>query len=314
MITITDANGHFITKEVRVGDTVEIVSSTEDMTATFNIDPATLDEILVTDVTSENVVTAEGYVNGSVQTLTLTGASGATVVYKVIHKLTKDEQVDNLVALAESYANKRTVLVWPDSADWLDNDGVAVNLNGSALAAAVVGAMSAYPAQQSFTNLPFAGPYKLYHSNDYFTPSQISRLSNAGIFVLVQSADGGMVSCKWQRSTSNESIQEQEISITKAVDQLSLDLIAAVKPKIGKYNINQDLLTQLSETVDNELFAAKSNKAAYCGALILGYSNVVLRANLDGQNTDLGPTTLEISLTAEVGYPLNFINLKIYVV
>lgn len=327
MISLTYNNATFIADGVVIGDNVVFKTQTPSTTKIFKINADgystyTLAELLeidgldikVSDVISATNIHVKGYLNGvDVLEFVTTTHPQVTLTYDIMHNLSKDEQVDILCDLAKSYSSKRVVLVWPDKADWYDENNQLVTLDGSSIAASVAGAMSAYPAQQSFTNLPFAGPYKLYHSNDYFTPSQIKKLCNAGIFVLTQSVDGGQVTCKWQRSTSTDSVEEQELSITKAVDKFSLDMIDVVKPKIGKYTITQDLLTLITEAVENQAYASKTNKAAYCGPLILNYKNLAVRANLDGQNTDLPKATIEIAITVEVGYPANFINLLIYV-
>jgi hypothetical protein len=61
------------------------------------------------------------------------------------------------------------------------------------------------------------------------------------------------------------------------------------------------------------MYSAQSNKSAYCGALIISYATPTLRANLDGANTDLTVGTIEISVTVEIGYPANFVNILLYV-
>lgn len=268
--------------------------------------------ILVTEVIDGNRIKIDAFLG-----TTPVGVDGRITPINIQYTIiggnpSKDAQVETIVNLAKSYNNKRTVLVWPPKADWEIN-GETVTLDGSALAAVTAAAMSGYPAHQSFTNLTFPGPKKLYYSNFYFTPSQLDRLSENGVFVLVQNVEGGQIYARHQKSTSTASIQEEEISITKAVDKVSIDLYSTVKPFIGKYNVNQDLLTQLQDTIKEYLYAAKSKKSAYCGSLIIDYSDLSIRANLEGQNTDLVPGTIEISLTIEVGYPANYININVLV-
>lgn len=311
-ISITNYTGDLVESGVIIGD--KVVASLKSWlmkgttTLTIGVD---YDEIYVTAVTADSV-TIEAYLNN-----TPIGIDGrvhpTTVSLDFVRDLSKDAQVDVLTSLAKSYNNKRVVLVWPPKADWTVDDNITVTLDGTALAAVTAAAMSAYPAHQSFTNLSFPGPNKLYYSNTYFTPSQLNRLSDAGVFVLVQDAVGGEIYARHQKSTSTASIQEQEISITKAVDKVSIDLYSTVKPFIGKYNVTQDLLTQLQDVIKEYLYAAKSKKSAYCGSLIIDYKDLTIRANLEGQNTDLTPGTVEISLTVEVGYPANYININILV-
>lgn len=277
-------------------------------TLTLGIDYS---EIYVTAVATDSV-SIEAYINN-----TPVGIDNrihpVSVSLDFVRELSKDAQVDVLTSLAKSYNNKRVVLVWPPKADWTIDGDNTISLDGTALAAVTAAAKSAYPAHQSFTNLSFPGPQKLYYSNTYFTPSQLNKLSDAGLFVLVQDAVGGEIYARHQKTTSTTSIQEQELSITNAVDKVSIDLYSTVKPFIGKYNVTQDLLTQLQDVIKEYLYAAKSKKSAYCGSLIINSKNLVIRANLEGQNTDLTPGVVEISVTVEVGYPANYIDINILV-
>jgi len=284
------------------------------VTATTALD---YDNLYVSEVTSETSLKVIAYKAG----VAITDSSQSaqydlalstldTFTFDIVHNLTKDEQVTIIAETAASYGSKRVLYVWPPEADW---DGAGSIVDGSAIAAATAAAISAYPAQQSFTNLGFSGPNTLKYSNTYFTPTQLNRLSESGVFVLVQDTPGAQVYARHQKTTSTASIQEQEFSITKAVDKLSLDLASLVKPFIGKYNITQDLLTQLDDVLKQYLFNAKTSSAPYCGSLIIDYSKLVLRANLEGANQDLTPGTVEIAVTCEVGYPANYINIKLFV-
>jgi len=231
--------------------------------------------------------------------------------FNVQHTLTKDEQIERIAAVARGYASKRTLLVWPPAADW-DEKGT-IQVGGAAMAALVSAAMSRHPAQQGFTNLKFGGPYRLKYSNDYFSPTQLQRLSEAGVFVLVQDAPGAQIYARHQVTTSTASIQEAEFSITKAVDKLSRDIKELVKPFIGPYNVTNEVMTMIDEVLRSYLFNAKNVKAPKCGSLILGYSNLSLKANLEGANLEMTPGTVAVSLTVEVGYPLNNMDIVIYV-
>lgn len=334
-IALTFSGATFLTDGVRVGDALvpETVTNPA-FTAANTGNPLVSGQLLVTganpsaavlnytqllisEVTSETALKVIPYLNG----IALTDSSqcaqysvalntGDHFAYQVVHTLSKDEQVALIAGQASAFGSNRVLYIWPPLADW---DGNGTMVNGSAMAACVAAAMSAYPAQQSFTNLGFSGPNTLYYSNTYFTPSQLNLLSAAGVFVLVQDSVGAEVYARHQMTTDTASIQTQEFSITKAVDKLSIDMYGLVKPFIGKYNITDDLLTQLSDVLTQYLFSAQSNKSPYCGSLILSYSNLTLLANLDGQNTDIDPGTINIAVTVEVGYPANYINLQIFV-
>lgn len=312
MSIILTANKDFLSNGVKIGDKVIAPSG---YLKNMNNTPLEDFEIIVTNVNEDSLI-ADVYKNGILLVVgtdyKVTNSAG-TYAFKAVRSMSKDQQVEHIAAIARSYASKRTLLIWPPKAEWLDADGNTLELDGTALAAAVASAMSAYPAQQSFTNLPFTGPHKLLYSNKYFTPAQLNVLSEAGVFVITQEAEGGNVVCRHQKTTSTASIQEAEASITKAVDKLSIDLKALFQPFIGRYNITPELLTGLREVAEQYLFNAQNIKAQYCGSLILGYKNLVFRANLNGENQDLTPGTVAVSLEVEVGYPANYIPVTVFV-
>lgn len=323
MITLSGIVGaNFITNKVKIGDTVSLktikgnaFNALTNYLLKSGTNPLSYDSLLVASVISESSIGIEAYKNGvnlNISDTNLNITTSDAITFDIIHNLTKDEQVDNIIAIARSYANKRTVLAWPPKADWLIN-GEYVTLDGSAIAAAFAAAKSNYPAHQSFTNLPFSGPYKLYYSNNYFNPAQLKRMTNAGVMVFMQDADGAQIYTRHQKTTSTTSIQEQEYSITCAVDAFAKGLKATCKPKVGKYNITPELLTDLAEVIDTYRFECKNKKYAYCGSLIIGSKNVSIRANLEGENTDLPKGTVEISVEIEVGYPANYINVTVLV-
>lgn len=323
MITLSGIVGaNFITNKVRVGDTVVLktikgsaFNATTNYLLKSGINPLSYDNLLVASVISESSIGVEAYKNDTslnVADANLSITTGDIVTLDILHNLTKDEQVDNIVAIIKSYGNKRVVLAWPPKADWLINDEI-VTLDGSSIAAAFAAAKSNYQPHQSFTNLPFSGPHKLYYSNNYFTPSQLKRITDAGGMVFMQDADGAQIYTRHQKTTSTASIQEQEFSITCAVDAFSIGLKAIAKPFVGKYNITPDLLTGLAEVIDTYRFKCKNQKYAYCGPLIIGSKNLSIRANLEGDNTDLPKGTVEISVEIEIGYPANFIKVTVLV-
>lgn len=320
-ITITGAVG-LLSQKVMPGDQVSPISvngviganllESSAETPVPLVQGVDYDMLQVTEIVSDTSFMFDAYLAGQALGMTAVNLID-TFTYNIIHNNTKQEQIANLIKLAASYASKRILGVWPPKADWSDGNGGLVTLDGSALCAALAGAMSSYPAQQSFTNLPFAGPNKLYYSNTYFTKKELAQLSAGGVLVLVQDAVGGNIYARQQVTTDMTSIQTQEFSVTKAVDKVSFDLYNLVKPFIGKYNITQNLLSGLTDKITTYLFNAQNISAPMCGSLILSSKNLSLRANLNGANTDLVQGTVAIALTVEVGYPANFIDITLNV-
>jgi len=285
-------------------------------------------ELRITQIISDRVFIMEGYkADGTVANISKnttikfpldnphSGALswGASISYQIVHALSKDDQVAEVAAVAQAFDSKRVNLIWPDKGVIIDDDGAQQEVDGTFLCACFAGAKSAYPAQQSFTNLGFPGPYKLVHSNDYLTKLQMDDLSAAGVNVVVQDADGAQVYSRHQRTTSVSIFENSELSIVTAVDKVSLDLIETLKPFIGKYNITDDFLNFVHDASEQYLFSAKSQKAPMCGSLIIDGKVIGVRANLHGQNQDLSPGVVELTIGCEFPKPANYINIKLLI-
>ena len=281
-------------------------------------------KLYITQVVSEQVFHMEGYnPDGTVAliakntTLLANGSTGTpnigAVAYKIVHALNRNDQVADVAAAASAFGNKRVNLIWPDEGVIIDDDGKEQLVNGTFLCAALAGAKSAYPAQQSFTNLGFPGPYKLRHSNDYLTKIQMDDLSAAGVNVIVQDADGAQVYSRHQRTTDVAFFENSELSIVTAVDKVSLDLIETLKPYIGKYNITDNFLNFIFDASTQYLFSAKSQQAPMCGSLIIDGKVEGVRAQIHGQNMDLSPGVIELTIGCEFPKPANYINIKLLI-
>ena len=331
--TYTDETGHtqnmdLINMGVLVGDLVVAtpsqVSSPDPMFVTGSTPVAFVGTLYVTQIISQQVFVMEGYnpdntiANISMNTTIKIGNhSGAvsygTISYQIVHNLSKDDQANDIAAVATAFGSKRVSLIWPDQGIIVDDNGDEQLVDGSFLCACFAGAKSAYPAQQSFTNLGFPGPYKLVHSNDYFTKLQMDTLSGAGVNVVVQDAVGAQVYSRHQHTTDVAVIENSELSIVTAVDKVSLDLMSTLQPFIGKYNITDDFLNFVHDASEQYLFSAKSQKAPMCGSLIVDGKVVGVRANLHGLNTDLSPGVVELTIACEFPKPANYINIKLLI-
>ena len=330
--TYTDETGHsqptdLIELGVGIGDEVLATPSAtnpDPMFVTGSPAAEFTGKLYVTQIISAQVFVMEGYnADGTVAsismntTIKLGNHSGAvafgTISYQIVHHLNKNDQIADLVATATAFDSKRVNLIWPDQGVVVDDAGVEQLVDGTFLCACFAGAKSAYPAQQSFTNLGFPGPFKLQHSNDYFTKLQLDDLSAAGVNVVVQDADGAQVYSRHQHTTSVAIFENAELSIVTAVDKVSLDVIETFKPYIGKYNITDDLLNFVHDASEQYLFTAKSQKAPMCGSLIVDGKVVSVRAQLHGQNLDLPAGVVELVIGCEFPKPANYVNIKLLI-
>jgi hypothetical protein len=317
LILSVDSNDHavdFVAAGTKIGDEVKMSGAPSNMFSGGNApDPNTFaGKFLITEVVGPTTIKYDGYLpNSSVpMNLTLNDSATGTIDYEIVHNLSKDEQVAEIVAIAQGLASKRAVLVWPPVA--LMQDGTQVD--GTFIAACLASAKSANPAQQGFTNFPIPGPYKLQYSNTYFTKSQIKTLTDAGVMVFMQDAPGANMYAARQVTTDTSSFVNMELSCVTAVDKASADLVATFKPFIGPYNISQDFISFLHQLADNYFFKAINTKAPKCGGLLLDGSVTSILANIEGSNPEIPDGMTQIIADVAVGKPNNWttINLMIH--
>ena len=314
-LVLTGVN--FLTAGVKIGDEVLITDAPSDFFDGSSIDPNTFaGNFYVTGIVAPGTTLEyDGFLNGQALNLTLNTSPAETFTanYKIVHNMTKDEQVDQIVAVANALASKRITLVWPPLATVKNSDGTFTNVDGTFLASILASAKSAYPAQQGFTNLPIAGPYELKYSNKYFSKAQLKRMADNGVLVFCQDAPGANIYALRQVTTDTSSFIKMELSCVTAEDKVSADLVALLKPYIGPYDITQDFLSFLHTKGDNYMFDAQNTKADKCGPLVISGSIDSILANIKGSNPTIPDGTVEVTASIELGKPNNWTTVKLLV-
>lgn len=301
---------------VKIGDQILITNGPTTMFTDNGVvlNPNTFTgQFLITAITGTHSLTYDGFLNGSKLGLTLTSGLTASVAYSIVHTASKDEQIAEIVSYAAGMADKRVVLVWPPEATVLNTDGTTTTVDGTFLAACLASAKSAYPAQQGFTNLPFAGPQSLSYSNTYFTKAQLTTLTDAGVMVFVQDTPGDNIHALRQVTTDTSVFENFELSCVTAIDKVSADLVSLFKPYVGPYNITQDYISLLTSIGTSYLFQAKTHKAAKCGSLILNGTIDSVLANIGGSNPSIPDGTVQVNASIEIGKPANWIQIQLFV-
>ena len=315
-ITLTLTGKNFVTAGVKIGDEVQHTNAPLDLfTGATPPNPnGFAGKFLVTAIgPNVDTLTYDGFLNGAALGLTENGSATGTVAYKIIHNLTKDEQIDNIIALVPGLASKRVTLVWPPAANVMNDDGTTTLVDGTFMASCLASAKSANPAQQGFTNNPIPGPYELLYSNKYFNKSQLKRLSNAGVFVFMQDTKGANIYALRQRTTDTTTFINSELSCVTAEDKVSVDIKAMIQPFIGPYDITDDLLSFFNEIGDAYFFRATTVKAPKCGPLVISGKIDSVLANIGGSNPTIPDGTTQVTASIELGKPNNWTTINLLV-
>jgi hypothetical protein len=167
--------------------------------------------------------------------------------------------------------------------------------------ACVAGMVGQLTPQQGFTNYPVVGLTRVVGGSDRFTQRQLNVMAAGGVYILVQDAIGAPVICRHQLSTDMGSIEKRELSITKVVDFTAKFLRTGLRNFIGRSNITQPFLDQLSTVVEGQL-----------GFLV--DSGVLIGAKLNNLVQDANnPDSVMADVTLEVPYPCNFLRLTLVI-
>lgn len=286
-LILKDVSGTFVSSGVAAGDLIKIpVNPNAAITpasvfTTFVVNNVISDQRLqIVNAGPDSALIANELPHGVVRT---GGALVTTTAinYTIQRTLSKSQQVTELVAIAQSFNSKRTVLVWPDKCD------VAGVVGGTAqpgfyLACAVGGMTAGLPSQQGFTNLGIAGVRQIYNANTYFTDSQLTDISNGGWYVFAQQTTTSLPYTLHQLTTDPAVLESGEFSIVKNFDFVSMFFVDILEDFLGQYNVTVDTLTQLH------------------GALITGSQLLLLRtaAKIGAPLTSFAITNLAVSPVA----------------
>jgi hypothetical protein len=242
-----DDTGTFLTSGIIAGDIIEIPDDfLNDFTGTNS-------SFVVASVISENrlLIANNGKDTPTVQNelphgVIRTGGSlvpvDGSIYYRVVRTHTKSTQVTELVAYAQSFLSRRTILVWPDLVDVagvVDGD----DQPGYYLSCAVGGMTAGLPSHQGFTYLGVAGISRIYNSNTYFSDLQLTDISNGGWYVFAQQTTTSLPYTIHQLTTDPTTLESGEFSVVKNFDFVSLYFVDILETFLGIYNVTGDTLT-----------------------------------------------------------------------
>ncbi len=168
--------------------------------------------------------------------------------------------------VSESFANRRIIHV-PGTLLWSIN-GSPQQLEGFYAAAMVGGALNVVPPQKPLTGWGFAGASGIQKTNDTFTDAQMDLIAGGGTFLLIQESASGPVRCRHGLTTDVSSAVRQHVSVTRALDYISKDLAAALKPLAGPNNLTDELLGEINLAAEARLAQYRLSKLCQDAQLV----------------------------------------------
>jgi len=268
---ITDIAATFSTDLVQAGDLLQVpdpVSGTS-YDETF--------DYTVAYIPNENDIVLAANTD-VVATVPTTG--DVTLAFRISRLFSKNDQIDELVAIAQSFNSRRVVLVWPDEVDVTGLvDGSKPRTDAAVPEAAsvqpgyylsgVVGGMTAgLPSHQGFTNLGIAGVNQINHSTRYFSDTQLTELSDGGWYVFAQDTPNTLPVCIHQLTTDPDTLETGEYSVVKNFDFVAIFFADILASFIGDYNINDENLALMGNSLEDGIDVLKLRRFAKIGATI----------------------------------------------
>lgn len=310
-LTLKDATGSFVTSGLMAGDILEIPADTASNDFT-----GTVSQFVIASILSENRLeianngrntsaTENELPHGVKRTATTALVPTTAVInYRIVRTLTKNQQVTDLVAVAQSFNSRRTVLVWPDVVDVAGVTGGS-SQPGYYLSCAVGGMTAGLPPHQGFTFLGIAGVSQIYHSNTYFTDSQLTDLSNGGWYVFAQQTPQALPYTIHQLTTDVSTLESGEYSVVKNFDFVSLFFVDILDEFLGIYNVTPEALLYLRAALNTGGETLKQRTYPKIGAPLTDFA--ILDLAVSALSGDRVVTHLSVGLPK----PLNVIELHL---
>ena len=197
---------------------------------------------------------------------------------KVLRDMTKEQQIDYMLAVATSFGSSRVVLCYPSLVDVTDlvdgslargtsTDPIpAESQPGYYLACCVGGQTAGNPSQQGFTFLGVAGIDRIYYSNDYYSEEQLTELSDGGVYVFVQANPSSLPYTIHEVTTDPTSLETGEYMHIKNFDYVAWTFLDVLLPFIGKWNVLPETMEFIHMACANTRDTLKSRYVGKIGA------------------------------------------------
>jgi len=236
--SLTISGAAFLTNATAPGDYVEVVD-VNSKTRQFR----------VTTVVSETKVEILSRNPDSLGNVT-TGSFDKVKI--VTANYTAAQQVDILVATAETYADRRLTLVLPDTVI-LSPLGTEITVDGSFAASNIAALYSINDPGKPLSLEPVPGITRVTGSNSRFTNVQLRLLTSAGILVLVQKSPLASPVIRFEVTTDVSNKKVQQRSFTRLVDSLAKSLRSSLDKIVGRERLTTEFLNKANVAISSIL-------------------------------------------------------------
>ena len=283
---LEDKSAQFISDKIQAGDKVVILTGTDD---------AAKGEFTVVRALNNTMVQLKEVVPVAQNT-----------TYYVRRDLSRRQQAERVAATSENFKSNRVVHVMPPKVG-IKIGGVMKYLPGYYLACGIAGMVAGFPVQQGFTNIGVVGIDDLSLSNYYFTREELNLMAGAGTCLFVQDTQGGMPYCRHELTTDMSVLEYREILKVKNWDYLSYFYHDLLDDFIGQWNITEDTLTTIRQTIISASENLLTQKLPKIGAPLISYEIQKLEQNATNKDT------IDVRIKTEIVSPNNYNDVQLVI-
>ena len=257
-----------------------------------------------TDLNGEYVI--DKVLDNKTLRLTTKLTVNAKVKFVIRRDLTKTQQAERVASASKAFGTKRITHVMPDTCG-VKVGGVTKYLPGYYLGCAMAGMTAGFPVQQGFTNLTLAGVETLMNSNYYFTREQLNIMAAAGTCLFVQDTQTSAPYCRHELTTDMSVLEYREILKVKNWDYLSYFYKDLLDPFIGTWNITEDTLLTIKQTIISASENLKTQKLPKIGSPLISYNIDKLEQNATSKDT------INCRIKTEIVSPNNYTDVDLVI-
>lgn len=243
------------------------------------------------------------------------GQSVANPTVYIIKYLTTESDIinalDNFTRIAGS---PLVIYIYPYELTMELPNGEEADLPAYYYAAELAALRSIIPVHQGMTRYGAPRGYKIPAQFKRISRSLMERISNLGLYVLVQDSETAGAYCLHQlTSTRSGLFYDEELSCSENLDEISRSLKKIYDAFIGPYNITQQTIGLLYLTAKSFLDSKKAAFYPNIGPQLEDYSDLnVTRGRLVNGQYVVSPGVVTVSVKVKLPEPLNEIDIYIY--
>lgn len=225
---------------------------------------------------------------------------------------TPESQVEYVSQVSAGLGTRRVANVWVEGGRKIV-DGLTTSSGASRLipcrfvAAEIAGLRSAVPPQKGLTRTEITSITEATPMHARYTPSLLDEAAAAGTYIVTQDLESGAVFIRHQLTTeTDKGSLYYEDSVGVNLDNISFALKDLLEGYIGRYNVNQQTISEIRNKVYQTLTGyTQSEVDTDIGPALVGFDNLVVEAD------PILKDRINISATLFMPLPLNNIELTL---